>query len=129
MKNFTKTFLSLSLIGIAAMIAPSISAAEQQMNGRLVNKSLSNKLPNSYPERFLGTGIVTAANPEKRTITIGTTTYVHGINTKVHTLSSNSSSVQGLKINTPIGFNYFVDNNIFYLSEVWILPADSVRAN
>jgi len=131
MKNYAKYFMYLcmpiAITGMTLLFIPSTGLAAQQ-NGRQIDSNLKAKLPKYYPDSFMGQDIVTAVNPAKRTITFGSTAFAYGINTKVHTLSSNFASIQNLPVDTPVGFNFIVgDNNTYYLTEAWVLPAGSVR--
>jgi len=133
MKNYTKYFLYLCLpviiIGVTMISIPLTSFAAQttQFNGLPIEKSLKEKLPSYYPNSFMSRGIVTNIDLAKRTITFSSTALAYGINTKVHTLSSNFASIQSLTIDTPVGYNFFVgSDNTFFLTEVWVLPAGSV---
>ena len=130
-QGFTTILLSALFAALIGTGFPGESHAGPPQIGRLINKNLKERLPSYYPERFMGTGIVTAQDSNLRTITIGNQPFVQGINTRVHTLNSKFASVQNLTPGTAVGFNYLVggENNTFFLTEVWTLPTGSVRGH
>ena len=110
---------SLILLGALA-VTPQLALAETV-------GSKANPLPKTWPSSFQETGFAGETNSRNRSITIGGIRYYFGINTKVHTESSNFASTSNIKNGSELGFSYVEDaNKRRFLNEVWILPTGSL---
>jgi len=125
-KLTTHSLLTI-LLGLSVFSAPPLSAIADEVQ----NRSLSQRtLPSSPSSAFQATGFAGKLNGANRSIIISGTRYYYGINTKVHTQSSNLASASAIKKGDELGFSYVEDTKRKrFLSEVWILPAGSLTGS
>jgi len=91
----------------------------------LVGIALADKLPDYYPRAFSYSGMLQRLDVEQRAAVINGTFFRLAQDLKVHTLNTESATVDALRTGLPVGCRYVATpKGARVITEIWLLPEE-----
>ena len=126
MKNLKLVQLILASVFISGV---AIAAPQPKAPETVILTEFDVVIPNApayYPEAFQLTGIM-RSKKQGRKLEISGIDYVYGINTPVHSVSSEFASIGNITEGSKLGFSYVLDDlGQHLLTEIWIIPDTAI---
>jgi len=97
--------------------------------GRGLSTEVSAQLPSYYPSSFQKTGVIRNASIVNQ-LTVDGARYALSSNARIHTVATEHASRFSLAPGLELGFTYDRDaSGVRRITEIWILPAGSIKLN